>query len=271
MNAIIIIITMSFSPAQYIPRDISQHGHKVLIWWPSCGARQKTSTRRLDLWNQLDWTSDLHSCQSLKKKETGVGPADYYLPPAHRALWSERPSEEDWHFRHFPVSVQTSWQNPRPCPSVLPKICQETSANMATRCWSGDQAVRLGRKPLPDGWFWGINRTEALICMAVDRWRKKKKKEKAKTVMWCYRTIVAFDSENATTQNPLKTKTQQTRHFFQSIPCEVGLAFVITNALYLKTTIHCWNKPSSGISWHLTYWNYFMKHNQSSNYLTLLN
>ena len=34
--------------------------------------------------------------------ETGAGPPDHYLPPAHRALWSEYPSEEDWHFRHFP-------------------------------------------------------------------------------------------------------------------------------------------------------------------------
>ena len=24
-------------------------------------------------------------------------------PPAHMSLWSESPSEEDWHFRHFPV------------------------------------------------------------------------------------------------------------------------------------------------------------------------
>ena len=27
--------------------------------------------------------------------ETGAGPEDHYLPPAHRALWSECPSEED--------------------------------------------------------------------------------------------------------------------------------------------------------------------------------
>ena len=25
------------------------------------------------------------------------------LFPAHRALWSECPSEEGWHFRHFPL------------------------------------------------------------------------------------------------------------------------------------------------------------------------
>ena len=36
-------------------------------------------------------------------QQIGEGPADHYLPPAHRALLSECPSEEDWHFRHFPV------------------------------------------------------------------------------------------------------------------------------------------------------------------------
>ena len=105
--------------------------------------------------------------------KTGAGPADHYLPPAHRALWSECPSEEDWHFRHFPVWVRTSWRNPRPRPSVLPNLCREMSANMATGCWSDDQAVGLGRKPLPDGWFCGINRTEDMTCTAVDRWRRR--------------------------------------------------------------------------------------------------
>ena len=104
--------------------------------------------------------------------ETGAGPVDHYVPPAHRALWSECPSEEDGHFRHFPLWVRTSWPNPRPHPSVLPNIHRETSANMATRCWSGDQAVGLGRRPLPDGWFCGINRTENPTCTAVDHWRR---------------------------------------------------------------------------------------------------
>ena len=107
--------------------------------------------------------------------ETGVGPADHYLPPVHRALWSECPSEEDWHFRHFPLWVRTSWPNPRLCPSVLPKICRETSSNMAAGCWSGDQAVGLGRRPLPDSWFCGINQTEDLTCTAVDRWRRRRR------------------------------------------------------------------------------------------------
>ena len=105
--------------------------------------------------------------------ETGAGPADHYLPPAHRALWSECPSEEDWHIRHFPLWVWTSWPNPRPHPSALPKICQVTSANMAAGCWSGDQAVGLGRRPLPDGWFCGINRAEDLTCTAVNGWRRR--------------------------------------------------------------------------------------------------
>ena len=105
--------------------------------------------------------------------ETGAGPADHCLPPAHRALWSECPSEEDWHFGHFPLWVRTSWPNPRPRLSVLPKICRETSANMAAGCWSGDQAVGLGRRPLPDGWFCGIIWTEDLTCAAVDGWRRR--------------------------------------------------------------------------------------------------
>ena len=104
--------------------------------------------------------------------ETGAGPADRYLLPALRALWSECSSEEHWHFRHFAVWVRTSWPDPRPHPSVLPKICRET-ANMAAGCWSGDQAVGLGRRPLPDGWFCGINRTADLTCTAVDHWRKR--------------------------------------------------------------------------------------------------
>ena len=77
-----------------------------------------------------------------------MGPADHYLSPAHRALWFECPSEEYWHFRLLPVWVQTSWPNPRPRPSVLPKIWWETPANMATWCWSGNHAVGLGRGPV---------------------------------------------------------------------------------------------------------------------------
>ena len=42
---------------------------------------------------------------------------------------------EDWHFRHFPVWVRTSWPNPRPHPSVLLNVYRETSANMAAGCW----------------------------------------------------------------------------------------------------------------------------------------
>ena len=105
--------------------------------------------------------------------ETGAGPADRYLPPAPKALWSECPSEEDWHFRHFHVWMRTSWTNPRRRPSVLPKVCLEKSANMATWCWSSDQAVGLGRRPLPDGSFCSINRTEDLTCTAVNHWRRR--------------------------------------------------------------------------------------------------
>ena len=107
--------------------------------------------------------------------EAGAGPADHYLPPAHRALWSECRSEEVWHLRHFPLWVRTSWPNPRPRPSVLPKICREMSANLAARCWSGDQAVGLGRRPLPHGWFCGISWTKDLTCTAVDRWRRRRR------------------------------------------------------------------------------------------------
>ena len=74
--------------------------------------------------------------------ETGAGPADLYLPPA-------------------PGISDTSLCESRPRPSVLHKICRKTSANMAEGCWSGDQAVGLGRRPLPDGWF------------CVDHWRRR--------------------------------------------------------------------------------------------------
>ena len=53
-------------------------------------------------------------------------------------------------------------QNPRPHPSVLPNIYRETSANMAAWCLSVDQAVGLGRRPLLDVSFCGIDRTEDL-------------------------------------------------------------------------------------------------------------
>ena len=85
-------------------------------------------------------------------------------------------------FQNFPVWVRTSWPNPRPRPSVQPKICRETSANMAAGGWSGDQAVGLGGRPLPDGWICGINRTEDLTCMAVDRWRRRRRTDYIETL-----------------------------------------------------------------------------------------
>ena len=39
--------TTSFSLDQNMPTDVSNHGRMALIWRPSCGARQKTSTGRL--------------------------------------------------------------------------------------------------------------------------------------------------------------------------------------------------------------------------------
>ena len=65
---------------------------------------------------------------------------------------------------------------------VLPKICRETSANMATGCWSDDQAVGLSRRPLLDGWFCGIIWTKDLTCTSVDRWRRRK--SAAMTSVW---------------------------------------------------------------------------------------
>ena len=125
------------------------------------------------------WKLNFDNCDSLffslvsylfhlTQLETGAVPADHCLLPAHRALWSECPSEEDWLFRHFSVRVQTSWPNPRPRPSVLPKIYRETSADMAASCWSVNQAVGLGRRSPLDGWICGINWTEDLTCTAVD-------------------------------------------------------------------------------------------------------
>ena len=107
--------------------------------------------------------------------ETGAGPADHYLPPEHRALWPECPSEEDWNFRHFPVWVRTSWPNPRPRPSVLPKYAERRqltwphSADLATKLWgSAEDLYRICV----------INRTEDLTCTAVDRWRRRRRKRR---------------------------------------------------------------------------------------------
>ena len=38
------------------------------------------------------------------------------------------------------------------------------------------QAVLLSRRPLPDDWFCGINWTDDLTCMAVDRWRRRRRR-----------------------------------------------------------------------------------------------
>ena len=140
----------------------------------SCHLQRGQDTSPLSVQWRLEEIQQWISGTPWPNLETGAGPADHYLPPAHRALWSECPSEVDCHFRHFPLWVRTSWPNPRPHPSVLPKICRETSANMAAGHWSGDKAVGLGRRPLPDGWFCGINRTEDLTCTAVDRWRRRR-------------------------------------------------------------------------------------------------
>ena len=83
--------------------------------------------------------------------ETGAGPTDRCLPPAHMARWSECPSERELAFQTLPpVWVRASWPNTRPRHSVLHKICRETSADMAACYRSGGQAVGLGRKLLPD-------------------------------------------------------------------------------------------------------------------------
>ena len=72
--------------------------------------------------------------------ETGMGPADRYLPPAHRALRSECPPEEDWHFRHFPVWVQTNWPNPR---YVLQSCLIYTERRQLTWPQGADLATKL--------------------------------------------------------------------------------------------------------------------------------
>ena len=72
-------------------------------------------------------------------------------------------------FQTLPYVSVDMLTKPQTHPSALPKICRGMSANMATWCWSGNQAVGLSRQPLPDGWFCGINQTEDLTCMAVNR------------------------------------------------------------------------------------------------------
>ena len=72
--------------------------------------------------------------------ETGAVPADHYLQPAHRALWSECPSEEDWHFRHFPVCMDklTKLQTTSFSPAKNMLKGQRTwpyVADLATKLW----------------------------------------------------------------------------------------------------------------------------------------
>ena len=98
--------------------------------------------------------------------------------------------------------------NPRPRPSVLPKICLETSANMAARCWSGDQAVGLGRRPLPDGWFCGTNQSEDLTCTAVDCWRRRRRPHECV----CWKWFVAQWG------NCKKSQTETFRIIFLQVP-----------------------------------------------------
>ena len=55
--------------AQNMLKDLSKHGHMPLIWWPSCGARQRTPTEHLVLRHQLVRRPWLHSCRLLNKKK----------------------------------------------------------------------------------------------------------------------------------------------------------------------------------------------------------
>ena len=64
-----------------------------------------------------------------------------YLPHCGIPLFENR---QDWHFRLFPVWVRTSWPNPRPRPSVLPKICGWTAGFVAStglRIWPAWQSI----------------------------------------------------------------------------------------------------------------------------------
>ena len=97
--------TTSFSPAQYMLRDVSKHGRMVLIWLQSCEARQKTSTGRLVLWHQVDWRSDLHGCRLLKKKKLpnftlSIYASDWKVGTLLATL------PDTWHYR---VSARTGW------------------------------------------------------------------------------------------------------------------------------------------------------------------
>ena len=58
------------------------------------------------------------------------------------------------------------------CTNQVQNAVQPRHAERPNGAASGDQAVRLGRGPLPEGWFCGINRTKDLTCTAVDRWRR---------------------------------------------------------------------------------------------------
>ena len=79
------------------------------------------------------------------------------------------------------------------------------SANMAARCWSGDQAVGLGSRPLMDGWIlwhepdW---RADVHCCRSLKK-KKKKKKQKKKSLVW-----LDIDKKK---NNQQTTKNKQTK------------------------------------------------------------
>ena len=70
MKSLICNFCLSVAARKIVWADPSRrYTSMLLIWRPSCGVRQKTSTGRLDLLHQPDWRSDLHGRRSLKKKK----------------------------------------------------------------------------------------------------------------------------------------------------------------------------------------------------------
>ena len=73
--------------------------------------------------------------------QIGTDPADHYLLPEHRALWSESPSEEDWRFRHFLCECGQADQTPDHILQSFPKydarrqLTRPHGADLVTKLW----------------------------------------------------------------------------------------------------------------------------------------
>ena len=73
----------------------------------------------------------------ISDQETGTGQADHHLPPAHRALWSERTGIADTSLCEQGQADQTSDHVLQSCPKHAERrlLIWRHSADLATKLW----------------------------------------------------------------------------------------------------------------------------------------